>query len=167
MKCSTVVRFAAAALALYVGGFLIGSVLQGCSTFDPFSPFKPPDPNAVTSGGAAYTPFARDLRAVMIPLVWGCIAFGAVSIVLSRWIGVFSSKAGATAIALGVGLLLAVNYLIKYEWVVDVAVVGSLVIVGILVGHMLYLKLKGKEGADWSGLFPAFVRKWFAKATNV
>ena len=99
----------------------------------------------------------------MIPLVWACILFGGVSIVLSRWIGVFSAKAGATAIALGIGLLLAVSYLIKYEWVVDVAVIGSLAIAALLLGHMVYLKLRGKEGSEPSQLFPAFVRAWFAK----
>lgn len=155
---------------LCVGIMWLGAgLLAGCGG-GLFSIFQKPSPNAVTDGvgsGAAYTPFARDLRAVMIPLVWICIGFGVVSVVLSRWLAVFSSKAGATAIALGVGLLLAVNYLIKYEWVVDVAVVGSLAIVGILVGHMLYLKLKGKEGADWPDLLPAFVRKWFSKPSNV
>lgn len=141
-------------------------ILFGCGRNGLFGIFEPPDPNAtaVVNGGAAYTPFARDLRSVMIPLVWACILFGGVSIVLSRWIGVFSAKAGATAIALGVGLLLAVSYLIKYEWVVDVAVIGSLAIAALLLGHMVYLKLRRKEGSEPSQLFPAFVRNWFSKA---
>lgn len=144
--------------------------LAACGSRGLFGIFEPPDPNATAEVGgksAAITPFAKDLRSVMIPLVWGCILFGAASVILSRWIGVFSAKSGAVAIALGVGLLLAVNYLIKYEWVVDVAVIGSLVIVGILAGHWLYNRIRGTEGAEPSSLIPSFVRKWFAKPSNV
>lgn len=166
MNRTTVLRFGAAVAAMYVGAMICWMVsAMGCSMPRIFAP---PDPNAVASGlGAAATPFARDLRTIGIPLVWACAVFAVVSFVLSKWVGVFSAKTSLASAVAAVVLLYSINFLTRYEWVLHIAVLGSLGCILAIIAHAAYLKYTGKEGSGWSDLLPAFVRKWFAKPSNV
>jgi len=142
---------------------LIGAALMyGCGKSGLFVIFEPPNPNATADTGAhPITPFARDMRALCIPLVWGCILFGVITFVLSRWVPMFSAKVSATAVAAGFALLFSMHFLIRFEWVLNVVAIGSVVVVAFLLGHMVYLKFKGVEGSTPSHILPAFVREWF------
>lgn len=149
---------------------LIGAgllILFGCGHDGLFGIFKSPDPNASAEfNGATLTPFARDMRALCIPVVWVCIVGGIVALIASRWVPVVSAKTAGIAIACGFGLLFSMNFLIRFEWVVDALVwvcIGSL---GLMVVHWVYNKIRGVDGAEPSHLFPAFVRNWFSKPST-
>jgi hypothetical protein len=85
------------------------------------------------AGGNA-DPFLRDLRAVLIPISWACIALGIASLVASYFLPLVPRRASLIAIGSGVGCLLLLGLVAKFGGFIAWTLLISACLLGLATG---------------------------------